>query len=219
LLHLLQQTIPPIHPDGRPFIATGLALAGLGLRTPWLRRLGLGVALATAAFFRMPRRVTPTDPSLIISAADGQVSLIDEAVPPAELEWTDQPRPRVSTFLSLTDVHVQRSPVSGTVIRRAYAPGHYLSADRAEASQVNERNGLVVKTADGDEIGVVQIAGLIARRIVCQVDEGDAVTAGQTYGLIRFGSRVDLYLPPGAQPQVAVGQRLVGGETVVAKLP
>ena len=219
LVDTIRGAIPPLHPAGRPFVTTGLVLAGLGFRTPWLRRLGLGAALASAVFFRHPARVTPIDPGAVLAAADGQVCLIDEAVPPPELDWTDAPLLRVSTFLTIFDVHVQRAPVAGRVVRRVHRPGLFLTADRAEASQDNERNSLLLRTEAGVEVAVVQIAGLVARRIVCQVDEGADVTAGQTVGLIRFGSRVDLYLPRDARPTVLVGQRAVAGETVMARLP
>ncbi|MDR1808470.1 MAG: phosphatidylserine decarboxylase [Propionibacteriaceae bacterium] len=219
LAGLIRKSIPPIHPAGHPFILGGLLAAGLGLRWRWARRAGLGFALASAAFFRHPHRVTPAGPGLVVAAADGEIVLVDEAAPPAELGWADAPVPRISTFLSILDVHVQRAPVSGTVTLSAHTPGRFLSADQAEASAVNERQSLVIRTAAGTEVGVVQIAGLVARRIVCEVSEGAALEAGQTYGLIRFGSRVDLYLPAGSAPAVLVGQRAVGGETIVARLP
>jgi phosphatidylserine decarboxylase len=219
LVTLFRDNVPPVHPAGRPFITGGLLLAAVGLRSPLLRTAGLGFALANAAFFRHPARVTPADPGAVVAAADGRIVTLDEAAPPPELGWTDALLPRVSTFLSLFDVHVQRSPVAGTVVHSAHQPGRFLSADKAEASELNERHSLVLRTPAGAEVGVVQIAGLIARRIVCDTDEGAELKAGQTYGLIRYGSRVDLSLPPGSTVAVLPGQRAVGGETVVARLP
>jgi phosphatidylserine decarboxylase len=147
------------------------------------------------------------------------VSLIEEATPPPELGLPDVPRLRVSVFLSVFDVHVQRTPASGVISKVAYRPGKFLSADLDKASDDNERNSVLIHTEDGHELVVVQIAGLIARRIVCQISEGDKVAAGSTYGLIRFGSRVDLYLPPGSKLLVGKGQRTIGGETPIAELP
>jgi phosphatidylserine decarboxylase len=219
LVDLVRHTLPPLHPAGRPFVAGGLAITVMGLHRPWARHLGLALTLAAAAFFRHPNRVTPSGTDLVVAPADGEVCLIDEAVPPAELEWTRQPLPHVSTFLSLFDVHVQRAPVSGVITHSAYAPGQFRSADVPEASAVNERQSLVIKTASGASVGVVQIAGLVARRILCQVAAGDGVSAGETYGLIRFGSRVDLYLPPASRIEANLGQRAVGGETILARLP
>jgi phosphatidylserine decarboxylase len=218
LATLVRDTIPPVHPAARPFITGGLLLAGLGLRSPLVRTLGLGFALANAAFFRQPARVTPDDEDAVVAAADGQIVALDEAAPPPELGWTDAVLPRVSTFLSLFDVHVQRAPVAGTVRHAAHQPGRFVPADQAAASVVNERHGLVLETATGAAVGVVQIAGLIARRIVCDAVAGDTLAAGEVYGLIRYGSRVDLYLPPGSVAAVRVGQRAVGGETIVARL-
>ncbi len=228
LATLIRSTVPPMHPGGRP-IVFGLAAGALGsrwlLRRVGLRgagrvlgRTGLAAAGASALFFRAPHRVTPADPHAIHAAADGLVSLIEQAVPPAELGLPAVPRTRVSVFLSIFDVHVQRIPLAGEVTEVAYRPGAFLSADLDKASEVNERNSLVIAPADGGEpLVVTQIAGLVARRIVCQVRAGDQVTAGQTYGLIRFGSRVDHYLPAGAEVTVALGQRTIGGETVLAR--
>ena len=219
-VELARETLPPMHPAGRPFVAAGVA-ATLLLRRVW-RPLGTvaGLAtLATAAFFREPRRVPPARDGLALAAADGLVSLIEEAVPPPELGLPAQPRLRVSIFLSVFDVHVQRAPATGSVERVAYRPGKFLSADLDKASEANERNSVLLRTVDGHELVVVQIAGLVARRIVCQVSDGDKVSAGDTYGLIRFGSRVDLYLPVGSRVLVARGQRTIGGETPLAELP
>ncbi len=218
LLGLVKDAVPPIHPAGRPFIAAPLVVALAGWRYGWVRRLALATAGAVALFFREPRRVAPTEPGAVVAPADGEVSLVDEAVPPAELGLGDHPLPRVSIFLSVLDVHVQRAPVAGRVAAIAYTPGEFLPADVADASQRNERNCLRIDTPDGTSVGVIQIAGLVARRIVCQVDEGDEVELGQTYGLIRFGSRVDTYLPAGTSLRPVVGQRMIGGETILATI-
>jgi phosphatidylserine decarboxylase len=219
-LQLARETLPPMHPAGRPFVAGGVAATLL------LRRLSkplgtvAGLAtLATAAFFREPRRVPPARDGLALAAADGIVSLIEEATPPPELGLPAVPRMRVSIFLSVFDVHVQRAPATGMVERVAYRPGKFLSADLDKASDDNERNSVLLRTVDGHELVVVQIAGLVARRILCEIGEGDKISAGQTYGLIRFGSRVDLYLPPGSRVLVGKGQRTIGGETPLAELP
>ena len=230
LLELVRSTVPPIHPAGRPFISAGLAVASAGILGQavtgrdyrWLRRAGLLAAGACAGFFRHPRRVPPTRPDAIVAPADGMICVIDSAAPPAELNMGDAPLPRVSIFLSLFDAHVQRAPVSGEVIAVQHRPGRFASADLAEASTDNERNSVRIRTdhgAEGPDVVVVQIAGLLARRIVCDAQVGDKLSIGDTYGLIRFGSRLDTYLPPGAQPVVEVGQRAVAGETVLAYLP
>ena len=227
LLELVRSTIPPIHPAGRPFISAGLAAASAGAlggaltgrNYRWLRRAGLLAAVACAAFFRHPPRVPPTRPGAIVAPADGVICVIDSAAPPAELSMGDVPLPRVSIFLSILDAHVQRAPVSGEVIAVQHRPGRFGSADLAAASTENERTSLRIQTASGAEVVVVQIAGLVARRIVCDAHVGDKLSIGDTYGLIRFGSRLDTYLPPGTKPVVKVGQRAVAGETVLAELP
>jgi phosphatidylserine decarboxylase len=162
--------------------------------------------------------VTPLRDGLIVSPADGRISAIERVRPPAELGLGDEPRLRVSIFLSVFDVHINRAPVAGRITRSVYVPGSFLNAALDKASEENERRALVIATAAGVEIGVVQIAGLIARRIVTFAKDGDSVGIGERFGLIRFGSRVDLYLPPGQGVLVAVGQRAVGGETVLADL-
>ena len=171
-----------------------------------------------AYFFRDPPRVTPLRDGLVVSPADGRISAIERVRPPAELGLGDEPRLRISTFLSVFDVHINRAPVAGRIVRSVYVPGSFLNAALDKASEENERRALVIATANGAEIGVVQIAGLIARRIVTFAGEGDSVGIGERFGLIRFGSRVDLYLPPGRGALVSVGQRAVGGETVFADL-
>ena len=215
----MRSTIPPVHPAGRPFIAAGLAVALAGRNHRWLRRAGLLAAGACAGFFRHPPRVPPTRPGAVVAPADGVVCVIDSAAPPAELSMGETPLPRVSIFLSLLDAHVQRAPVSGEVFAVQHRPGRFGSADLASASNDNERTSLRIRTAGGAEVVVVQIAGLLARRIVCDAHVGDKLSVGDTYGLIRFGSRLDTYLPPGAEPLVKVGQRAVAGETVLAELP
>ena len=228
LAQLIRSTVPPMHPGGRPIVLGALA-GTLGLRA-LLRKIGwrgagrvvgstgLALTAGSALFFRAPHRVTPTDPRLVVAPADGLVSLIEQATPPPELGLDDTRRTRVSIFLSVFDVHVQRIPAGGTISAVAYRPGKFLSADLDKASEVNERNSLVIDSVAGPLV-VTQIAGLIARRIVCQVGPGDEVRAGHTYGLIRFGSRVDTYLPAGSTVNVLLGQRTVGGETVLASLP
>ncbi|QNI05481.1 phosphatidylserine decarboxylase [Mycobacterium kubicae] len=219
IFELVRSSIPPIHPAGRPFISAGLAVAALGYRNRLLRRTGLLAAGACAGFFRHPLRVPPTRPGAIVAPADGLICVIDSAVPPAELGLGEEPLPRVSIFLSILDAHVQRAPVSGEVIAVQHRPGRFGSADLAEASTDNERTSVVIRTDTGAQVIAVQIAGLVARRIVCDAHVGDKLSIGDTYGLIRFGSRLDTYLPPGAEPIVTLGQRAVGGETVLAELP
>lgn len=217
---LIRSSIPPMHPGGRPIVA-GVAGAALLARAVTGRGTLLG-ALATAgvaAFFRAPTRVTPMRAGIVVAPADGLVSTVGGAVPPPELGLDGGPVTRVSVFLSVLDVHVQRVPLDARVERLVHRPGLFLSADLDKASDDNERTSMLLRGTEGHELAVVQIAGLLARRIVCQVAEGDEVAAGQTYGLIRFGSRVDTYLPPGSRVLVLPGQRTIGGETVIAELP
>ena len=230
VLDLVRSTIPPVHPAGRPFISAGLAVATAGALGGaltghdfrWLRGAGLLAAGACAGFFRHPPRVPPTRAGAIVAPADGVICVIDSAAPPAELSMGSEtggaPLRRVSIFLSILDAHVQRSPVSGEVIAVQHRPGRFGSADLASASTENERTSVRIRTPGGAEVVVVQIAGLVARRIVCDAHVGDKLSIGDTYGLIRFGSRLDTYLPPGAEPIVKVGQRAVAGETVLAEL-
>ena len=219
LVSLLRSTVPPVHPAGLPFISAGLGLALAGRRYRWLRRAGLLTAGACAGFFRHPPRVPPTRPGVVVAPADGLICLIDSAAPPPELELGDAELPRVSIFLSLLDAHVQRAPVGGEVIAVQHRPGRFGSADLAAASDDNERISMRIRTDGGVEIVAVQIAGLLARRIVCDVHAGDKLSIGDTYGLIRFGSRLDTFLPAGTEVLVSVGQRAVAGETVLAELP
>ena len=166
-------------------------------------------------FFRDPDRVTPTKEGLIISPADGVVQSVGPAVPPAELEMGDEERVRISIFMNVFDVHVNRIPADGQIVRQVYTPGKYLNAALDKASEENERHAILMKNASGKEIAFVQIAGLVARRILCWVEDGQTVKAGERFGLIRFGSRVDIYLPKGVSSLVCVGQRAVAGETVL----
>jgi phosphatidylserine decarboxylase len=209
-----------MHPGGRPIVA-GVAAAAALVRAATGRGAFAGAlaTAATAAFFRNPRRVRPPLDGVVLAAADGTVATVSDVLPPPELDLPRELVPRVSVFLSVLDVHVQRIPVDGRVVAVQYRPGVFMSADLDKASEDNERNALLLETTDGTRLGVVQIAGLLARRIVCDVGPGDEVAAGETYGLIRFGSRVDVYLPPGSRVTVSVGQRTIGGETVLAKLP
>jgi phosphatidylserine decarboxylase len=219
LVALVRSAVPPMHPEGLPFVGVSLAVAAAGRRNKWLRRAGLVSAAANAAFFRHPPRVPPTRPGLIVAPADGLVCVVDEEVPPAELGLPATPLPRISIFLSVLDAHVQRAPISGEVVAVEHRPGLFGSADLAAASADNERNSIVIRTLDGFEVVAVQIAGLLARRIVCNVKVGDKLTIGDTYGLIRFGSRLDTYLPAGSNVLVTTGQRSLAGETVLAELP
>jgi phosphatidylserine decarboxylase len=208
-----------MHPEGLPFVGISLAVAVAGRRNRWLRRAGLASAAANAAFFRHPPRVPPKRPGLIVAPADGLICVVDEEVPPAELGLPATPLPRISIFLSVLDAHVQRAPIGGEVVAVEHRPGLFLSADLQAASADNERNSIVIRTPDGAEVIAVQIAGLLARRIVCNVKAGDKLSIGDTYGLIRYGSRLDTYLPAGSNVLVTTGQRTLAGETVLAELP
>ena len=215
----IRLVLSPPHPAGRPFILGGVAAAVVGLAVgAWLAWIGLIFTLFCLYFFRDPERVPPARPGMVLAAADGRVVLVGPAIPPAELGLGTAPLPRIAIFLSVLDVHVNRVPVDGTITRIAYRHGKFLNASVEKASEENERNALAIRLPDGREMAVVQIAGLIARRILCDVRQGDAVRAGDRFGIIRFGSRTDLYLPEGTEPLVAVGQIMIGGETVVAQL-
>jgi phosphatidylserine decarboxylase len=219
LVALVRSSVPPVHPAGLPFISAGLVVAAVGHKNRWVRRAGLAAAAANAGFFRHPPRKPPSRPGVVVAPADGLICLIEQAEPPAELGLDSGPVPRVSIFLSLLDAHVQRMPIGGEVVDVQYRPGTFHSADLAAASEDNERNSVLIRTPEGRDVVVVQIAGLVARRIVCDVGAGDKVTIGDTYGLIRFGSRLDTYLPAGSQILVEPGQRALAGETVLAQLP
>ena len=213
----LQRVIVPIHRDGWRFIAGGLLVTVLlaWLAGPWCLLALLPTAWMTY-FFRDPPRVTPQGEDLVVSPADGVVQAIVARRPPPELELGDAPRSCISVFLNIFDVHVNRAPVGGRITRLAYHPGRFLNAADDKASELNERQSFRIETAQGEVFGLVQIAGLVARRIVRSVEPGAMVAAGERVGLIRFGSRCDVYLPDGIAPLVAVGQRAVAGETVLA---
>jgi phosphatidylserine decarboxylase len=216
---LISTVVKPVHREGYRFIAAfAAATLVLFLVSDLLGALGLVLTVWCVYFFRDPPRVTPTREGLVVSPADGIVSAIVAAAPPAELGLGPEPRTRVSVFMNVFDCHVNRTPLGGRVARVAYHPGKFLNASLDKASEDNERNGLVIEMADGRTLGVVQIAGLVARRIVCFVAEGASLRTGERFGLIRFGSRLDVYLPNGVSPLCCVGQAAVAGETVIADL-
>ena len=214
---------PSVHPEGRKFvvIAAAITIAFLFFISDEIGFPLLGVTLWVAAFFRDPIRTTPVGEGLIIAPADGLVTSIATVPPPREMAGedglSDGLYTRVSIFMSVFDVHINRTPIAGIVKRVVYIPGKFLNADLDKASEDNERQHILVEGADGLRIGFTQIAGLVARRIVPWVKPGDRVTTGQRVGLIRFGSRVDVYLPAGTAPQVILGQRTIAGETIVAR--
>ena len=209
----------PIHRDGHKFIAiAALITLILFLVAPPLGWIGVIATGFCAYFFRDPDRVVPQRQGAVVSPADGKIAAIAEVVPPRELALGDQKLVRVSVFLSVLDVHIVRTPVAGRIGRSVYVPGKFLNAELDKASDENERQALVVETGEGRKFGLMLIAGLIARRIVTFVGEGASVAAGERIGLIRFGSRVDVYLPAAAEVLVGVGQTAIGGETVLAEL-
>ncbi len=213
--------LPPliIRREGWPFIAvSALATLGLFAVTQPLGWIGLIVTGWCVCFFRDPERVVPLGAGLVISPADGVVQAIATMPPPAELEMDEAPMRRISVFMNVFDCHVNRAPVGGMITRAAYRPGVFFNASLDKASEQNERRSLCIAMADGRMLAVVQIAGLVARRILCWVDEGQALGAGERFGMIRFGSRLDVYLPPGTRVLAAVGQRVIAGETVIAEL-
>lgn len=217
ILASIKRAIPPVHREGYPFVGIAAVITFFAFR--WagdgLGVLCLGLTAWVALFFRDPKRVTPLREGLVISPADGTVSDVGPAVPPPELELGGTALPRISIFMSVFNCHVNRAPVGGRITKIAYKPGLFLNADLDKASEDNERNGIVIEGPSG-RFAMVQIAGLIARRIVCFVRTDEQVAPGGRVGLIRFGSRVDVYLPEGTQPLVAVGQTMVAGETVLA---
>jgi phosphatidylserine decarboxylase len=214
----VRSQLVPIHREGYPFIAV-FAVVALILFWIWspLGWIALMLTIWCVYFFRDPARVTPVREGLIVSPADGRVSCVVNALPPKELELGDQPLPRVSIFMSVFDCHVNRSPIAGRIERIVYHKGLFLNADLDKASEDNERNAFVI-AGPNERIGVVQIAGLIARRILCFVRVGEMMSAGGRIGMIRFGSRVDVYLPYGTKPLVAEGQTAIAGETLIADL-
>lgn len=216
---MLEDVLAPVHRAGWPFIggciAAALVFAFFAEPLAWL---ALFAAAFCAYFFRDPRRVVPPRPGLVVSPGDGKVKAVERAAPPPELEMGNNPLIRVSIFLSILDVHINRIPIDGTVTGLVYRPGKFFNAALDKASTDNERQAIRLKTPDGRELALVQIAGLVARRILCHLSVGQAVRAGERFGLIRFGSRVDLYLPDGVAALVAPGQYMIGGETVIADL-
>jgi phosphatidylserine decarboxylase len=219
LLDSVTGAFVPVHRDGYKFVfAAALATLLLFLLLPPLGWLGAIATAYCAYFFRDPERVTPGRPGLVVSAADGKITGVGQVAPPSELGLTTPTLARVSVFLSVLDVHIVRAPVAGRVIRTMYVPGKFLNAELDKASEENERLALAIETATGEKIGIVLIAGLIARRIVTFVEQGASVAAGERIGLIRFGSRVDVFLPEGAGALVTVGQTAIGGETVLAEV-
>ena len=217
---MLANFLVPILDDGWRFIAifAGVTLLAALTGLAWLFWPLFVLTLWSIYFFRDPSRGVPQDDDILVAPADGLVQMVTQSVPPAELGLGDTPLTRVSIFLSVFDVHINRTPCAGTVEVVAYRPGKFLNAAADKASEDNERMAIALKRADGRVIGCVQIAGWVARRIVCYIKPGQAISAGERFGHIRFGSRTDLYLPEGARLLVAPGQRMIGGETVMAEL-
>jgi phosphatidylserine decarboxylase len=218
-MNMLDTFIKPMHPEGWRFVAIFGAITAV-LFFVWdpLGWIGLGLTVWCYYFFRDPIRSVPLDEGLIVSPADGVISLIERAVPPQELGMGPEALLRVSVFMNVFNCHVNRMPVAGQIDAIAYRPGKFLNASLDKASSDNERNSLAIRMADGRKVAVVQIAGLVARRIVCFTRVGQTLRMGDRFGLIRFGSRLDVYLPEGVEPQVALGQTMVAGETVIADL-
>ncbi|WP_171180913.1 phosphatidylserine decarboxylase [Ruegeria sp. HKCCD8929] len=219
-MQMLGTFIKPMHPEGTKFVAIfATATLGLFLLSPVVGWIGVGLTIWCYYFFRDPKRITPTRPGLIVSPADGIVSLIEPAAPPAELGMAETPLTRVSVFMSVFNCHVNRTPIAGEITSVAYRPGKFFNASLDKASADNERNSLCIRMPNGQELAVVQIAGLVARRIVCFVTPDAQMQTGERFGLIRFGSRLDVYLPPGVSPLVSIGQTMIAGETVLAEMP
>ncbi len=218
-MSVLDAVIKPMHPEGRRFVAIAAAVTVLLFLIDEVPGL-VGVALTVWVyyFFRDPRRAVPQREGLMVAPADGVVSQIEVAPPPPELGMGETPLTRVSIFMNVFNCHVNRAPAAGEVVAVAYRPGRFFNASLDKASEHNERNSLRLRLEDGREIAVVQIAGLVARRIVSWVEEGQTLRRGERFGLIRFGSRVDVYLPEGVAPQVCLGQTTIAGETVIADL-
>jgi phosphatidylserine decarboxylase len=220
ILGSITKSLAPVHREGWRFVAIFAAVTLVFYWLDWgfLTAVGVIATAWCAYFFRDPERVTPLGPGLVISPADGRISAIETVVPPPELDLPREPVTRISVFMNVFDVHVNRAPLDGRIARIAYVPGAFINAELDKASEDNERQALTLDLDDGRRIGVVQIAGLVARRIVKFVEEGDRLLAGQRFGLIRFGSRVDVYVPQGTAVLACVGQRAVAGETVLADL-
>ena len=216
---MLSTFLKPMHREGYRFVAIFAGVTALlFLASDVLGWIGVGLTVWCYYFFRDPARVTPLREGLVVSPADGLVSMIGPAVPPAELDMGSDPMTRISVFMNVFNCHVNRVPVAGTITRIAYRPGKFFNASLDKASQDNERNALSITLADGRRLAVVQIAGLVARRIVCDVAEGAVMQTGARFGMIRFGSRLDVYLPSGVVPLVCIGQSTIAGETVLADL-
>ncbi len=214
----LDVVMTPIHKEGHIFVAlffvVALALFYLFQPLGWIALILTGWCLY---FFRDPNRVIPQEKGVLVSPADGTVCAVTEAVPPVELNMGEEERVRISIFLSVFNVHVNRTPAAGKITGLAYVPGKYLNAAATEASEENERKLIRMTTEDGHDIAYAQVAGLVARRILCDLEEGQAVTRGERFGLIRFGSRTDIYLDKDLVPTVSVGQTMIGGETIIAR--
>lgn len=216
-MSMIATVVKPMHREGYRFVPVFAAVTvALFLIAQPLGWIGLGLTVWCYYFFRDPERVTPAREGLVISPADGVVQMIGDFAPPPELGLGAEPMTRIAIFMNVFNCHVNRAPVSGRIEKISYRPGKFFNASLDKASVDNERNGLAIRMEDGRAIAVVQIAGLVARRIVCEVREGQALLAGQRFGMIRFGSRLDVYLPHGTQPLVAVGQTAIAGETVLA---
>lgn len=216
---MMSTFVKPMHPEGRKFVAIfGAITVALFLLWEPLGWIGVGLTVWVYYFFRDPERVVPDEAGVMVSPADGIVSLLEPAVPPSELGLGDAPITRVSVFMSVFNCHVNRIPAAGRITTVAYHHGKFLNASLDKASEQNERNGLTVELPDGRQYGVVQIAGLVARRIMCWSEEDTQMQRGERFGLIRFGSRLDIYLPSGAEPSVKIGQTMIAGETIIAKL-
>jgi phosphatidylserine decarboxylase len=216
---MLSTFVKPMHPEGHKFVSIFAAIT-LVLFLLWepLGWTGVGLTVWVYYFFRDPERVVPNDDGIMVSPADGIVSLLEPAVPPMELELGSEPMTRVSVFMSVFNCHVNRIPAAGRITTVAYHHGKFLNASLDKASEQNERNGITIELSDGRQYGVVQIAGLVARRIMCWSKEGSDIQRGERFGLIRFGSRLDIYLPSGAEPTVQIGQTMIAGETIIARL-
>lgn len=219
-MNMMSTFVKPMHKEGIRFVVIFAAISALAFLI-WQPLGWLGVILTIWCyyFFRDPERVTPDRPGLVISPADGVVSLMERATPPPELGMPDAPLMRVSVFMNVFNCHVNRTPITGEILNVAYRPGKFFNASLDKASVDNERMSLRIGLGTGQEFAVVQIAGLVARRIVCFVKAGDTLNTGERFGLIRFGSRVDVYLPDGVEPLVSVGQTMIAGETVLAEMP
>lgn len=224
-MNMLSTFIKPMHKEGRRFVAISAGITAAFFFLAWLLPIltflawiMVGITIWVYYFFRDPKRFTPIREGLIVSPADGVISLIEPAVPPTELGMGPEALTRVSVFMNVFNCHVNRAPIGGEIVSIAYRPGKFFNASLDKASVDNERNSLCIQMPDGRQIAVVQIAGLVARRIMCFNNTGDNIKTGERFGLIRFGSRLDVYLPEGVQPMVSLGQTMVAGETVLADM-